>query len=31
MILIEKGRRGLCAGALSRFHYGFKTPAVTAE
>ena len=31
MTAIEEERRGLCAVVLSRFHHGFKTPAVTAE
>jgi hypothetical protein len=31
MTAIEEERRGLCAGVLSRFHHGCKTPAVTAE
>jgi hypothetical protein len=31
MTAIEKERRALCAGVLSRFYCGSKTPAVTAE
>jgi hypothetical protein len=31
MTAIEEELRGLCAVVLSRLHYGFKIPAVTAE